>query len=79
MRLRIIAILPLFLEAVAPWMPAAPAKDSPRITDTVRVVQETEPGVAAVFSQMEGSLSMGSGSVIHPEGYILTNEHVIAN
>ena len=58
---------------------AAPDKGSPRLTETVRVVQETEPAVAAVFSQAEGALSMGSGSVIHPDGFVLTNDHVIAN
>ena len=57
----------------------APTADSPRFSETVRVVQKTEAAVAAVFSQAEGSLSMGSGSVVHPGGYVLTNEHVIAN
>ena len=79
MRLWNIAPLPLFLGVIVPCVHAAPAKDSPRINDTVRVVQKTESGVAAVFSQAEESLSMGSGSVIHPEGFILTNDHVIAN
>ena len=54
-------------------------QESIRVTDTVRVVQKTERAVAAIFSQSEGELSMGSGSVIHPSGYILTNDHVIAN
>ena len=57
---------------------AAPPKNSPRVTDTVRIVRKTEPAVAAVFSQAEGRLSMGSGSVVHREGYVLTNDHVVA-
>ena len=56
----------------------APPENSPRITDTVRIVRKTEPAVAAVFSQAEGRLSMGSGSVVHKDGYVLTNDHVVA-
>ncbi len=57
---------------------ADPPENSPRVTDTVRIVRKTEPAVAAVFSQAEGRLSMGSGSVVHKDGYVLTNDHVVA-
>ena len=57
---------------------ADPPENSPRVTDTVRIVRKTEPAVAAVFSQAEGRLSMGSGSVVHRDGYVLTNDHVVA-
>ena len=59
-------------------LPAAPPEDSPRVTPIVRTVSKTEPAVAAVFSQGEGRLSMGSGSLIHKDGYVLTNDHVVA-
>ena len=63
---------------VAPFCFAATPKNSPRVTDTVRIVRKTEPAVAAIFSQAEGRLSMGSGSVVHKDGYVLTNDHVVA-
>ncbi len=56
---------------------ATPPESSPRVTDTVRIVRKTEPAVAAIFSQAEGRLSMGSGSVVHKDGYVLTNDHVV--
>ena len=55
----------------------APSEDSSRVTPTVRIVRKTEPAVAAVFSQGEGRLNMGSGSVVHKDGYVLTNDHVV--
>ena len=63
---------------VAAFCFAAPPENSPRVTDTVRIVRKTEPAVAAIFSQTEGRLSMGSGSVVHKDGYVLTNDHVVA-
>jgi S1-C subfamily serine protease len=63
---------------VAAFCFAAPPENSPRVTDTVRIVRKTEPAVAAIFSQAEGRLSMGSGSVVHKDGYVLTNDHVVA-
>ena len=63
---------------VAPLCFSATPENSPRVTDTVRIVRKTEPAVAAVFSQAEGRLSMGSGSVVHKDGYVLTNDHVVA-
>jgi S1-C subfamily serine protease len=59
-------------------LPAVPPEDSLRVTPIVRTVRKTEPAVAAVFSQGEGRLSMGSGSLIHKDGYVLTNDHVVA-
>ncbi|MBC8349849.1 MAG: hypothetical protein H8E24_14715, partial [Verrucomicrobia bacterium] len=55
-------------------LPAVPPEDSLRVTPIVRTVRKTEPAVAAVFSQGEGRLSMGSGSLIHKDGYVLTND-----
>lgn len=53
-------------------------EDSHRVTPTVHVVRKTEPAVAAIFSQGKGRLSMGSGSLVHESGYVLTNDHVVA-
>lgn len=51
--------------------------DSPRITALVRVIQQIEPGVAALFTQVDGKIASGSGTVIHPDGFVLTNHHVL--
>jgi len=58
-------------------LPAPPERGSPRHTPIVRVVQKTEHAVAALFSQKGNVLNMGSGSLIHKDGYVLTNDHVI--
>jgi S1-C subfamily serine protease len=64
-----------------------------RITPEVRVVQEAGPAVVRVESTRPGfagfdvfarrldreQVSSGSGVVIHAEGYIVTNYHVVAN
>jgi S1-C subfamily serine protease len=72
-----IPTLPSALFLVAATCFAKPPETSPRVTDTVHIVRKTEPAVVAVFSQAEGRLSMGSGSVVHKDGYVLTNDHVV--
>jgi S1-C subfamily serine protease len=58
----------------------AAAADSPRNTSTVRLIREVQPGVVAIFSQQAGGNNdTGSGSVIHQDGFILTNDHVVRN
>ncbi len=47
--------------------------DSPRITPLVRVIQQIEPGVAALFTPQDGGITAGSGTVIHAQGFVLTN------
>jgi S1-C subfamily serine protease len=53
--------------------------ESPRETATVRLIRNARDGVVAVFAESpDGSaLTVGSGSVIHESGYILTNNHVV--
>jgi len=51
---------------------------SPRVTGVVEIIRRIEGGVVAIFSQSsEGRLHSGSGAVIHPAGFILTNDHVV--
>ena len=51
--------------------------ESPRRTPLVKVIQSIEPGVVALFTPMENQLISGSGTVIHEDGYVLTNNHVL--
>jgi S1-C subfamily serine protease len=56
--------------------PAAPA--GPRRTWQVAVIERCGPSVAAIFTEdKDHNLVSGSGSVIHADGYILTNDHVV--
>ena len=64
------------------WHNPALAQDSanPRVTRTVEIIREIESGVVAIFSQGEDrKLYSGSGSIIHPAGFILTNDHVVGD
>lgn len=58
-----------------------PSEESPRRTALVKVIERTLPSVVAirmVERVPEGlRVHFGSGAILHPEGYILTNAHVI--
>jgi S1-C subfamily serine protease len=57
---------------------ASPPPDSPRRTRNVEIIERCGASVVAVFAMgKENSLNSGSGSVIHRDGYILTNDHVV--
>lgn len=54
------------------------AANSARHTPTVELIRSVEPAVVAIFSdEGEGRIGSGSGSVIHEDGFILTNDHVV--
>jgi S1-C subfamily serine protease len=41
------------------------------------VIQSIEPAVVALFTPMDNQLISGSGTIIHEDGYVLTNNHVL--
>ncbi len=43
----------------------------------ISVVEHVAPSVAAVFSQSKRGEGIGSGVLITPDGYLITNDHVI--
>ncbi|MFM8263081.1 MAG: trypsin-like peptidase domain-containing protein [Pirellula sp.] len=54
------------------------AEGSPRITPLVKVIQRIEPAVVGLFTPIgNNQISSGSGTIIHPSGYVLTNNHVL--
>jgi S1-C subfamily serine protease len=61
-------------EAVVPTLP----EGSPRLTPLVKVIRQIEPTVVGLFTPIgNNQISSGSGSIIHPSGYVLTNNHVL--
>lgn len=54
--------------------------DSPRMTPLVKVIADIEPAVVSLFVPVGGDrqgFGSGSGTIIHPAGYVLTNNHVL--
>jgi S1-C subfamily serine protease len=57
---------------------AQPPAGSPRRTRTVEIIEQVGASVVAVFSEGKDNVwSSGSGTIIHPSGYVLTNDHVV--
>lgn len=51
--------------------------ESPRLTPLVKVIQSIEPAVVALFTPVDNQIISGSGTIIHEDGYVLTNNHVL--
>lgn len=72
-----VALLGVFLVSLAAAQP--PAVDPAVVADEaarMAVIQKVSPAVVAVT--VTGGKGMGSGVIIDPEGYALTNYHVVA-
>lgn len=51
---------------------------SPRETATVRLIRQLDGAVLPIFAEPEkGKLMSGTASVIHPDGFMLSNDHVM--
>ena len=72
-----VGLIPVAFAQTPPQGPQPP-DDSPRITPLVKVIRRIEPAVVGLFTPIgNNQISSGSGSIIHPEGYVLTNNHVL--
>ncbi len=75
----------LLLTALFLSTPAANSQDNPRITETTRLVQKCLPAVVSLPQVTPGekpgtqTIHFGSGTVISPSGFVLTNAHVVRN
>ncbi len=58
-------------------MASASSQESPRITPSVRVIEQIQPAVVPIFAMATNSA--GSGAVFHESGFILTADHVTTN
>jgi S1-C subfamily serine protease len=86
--MKVIVALVIFLLLISGQRAAAAeggrqvAEPSPRVTPVVKLVQKCLPSVVAIrtVKQVEPGkfvFGAGSGAVIHQDGYILTNNHVV--
>jgi len=55
----------------------AKSQESARVTPTVKLIAKIEPCLVTIFAKTDNAFGIGSGSFIHPDGYILTNFHVV--
>jgi len=55
----------------------ATSQESPRVTPTVKLIEKIEPSLVTILAKTDTAFGIGSGAFIHPDGYILTNFHVV--
>ncbi len=68
----------VLLKREAICQPVDIPEDSPRLTTLVKVIRSAEPAIASLFvPTAQGQLVSGGGTIIHPSGFILTNNHVL--
>jgi 2-alkenal reductase len=65
--------------ASAPSAPAAQSAPSSASEAMITAVQQVAPAVVTVLSASSQGSGSGSGVIISADGYILTNNHVVAN
>ena len=77
MTVRIILGLILCTPSIS-FVSADELEDSPRVTPLVRVIRESEPAIVSTFvAAPDKRIVSGSGTIIHPDGFVLTNNHVV--
>ena len=75
-----VGVVCLILLASAQPLVAQPPAGSPRRTREVEIIERYGSSVVAIFTEAKNNeLHSGSGSVIHRDGYILTNDHVVSD
>ena len=57
--------------------PAAAADNAARETPVVLAIRAVEPSIVSLFVVRDGSIGAGSGTILHPAGLVLTNNHVV--
>ncbi|MEI8020562.1 MAG: hypothetical protein WCH39_20330, partial [Schlesneria sp.] len=73
---RLILFLVLFVcQQAVSVTNAQDRQDSPRFTPLVKVIREIEPAIVALFTPFQNQIIFGSGTVIHEDGFVLTNNH----
>lgn len=77
MRLPILISITFGLCLISSNVMGQESNESPRLTPLVKVIRDIEPAIVALFTPKENQLITGSGTVIHEDGYVLTNNHVL--